>query len=617
MSEMLHKLRQARDREIVSEISYQFCDFLKRTKPDCPDEVLLAACLVSERNREGDVCVELDRNAEQRLFADSAGSYSGIRSPGSEQWLEACRGSHCVGSPGEATPLILDRRNRLYLQKYWRYEREVADRLLSRASLDNDRRGAPVGTGISRQRLNALFGENEGETNWQKVAAYTALSKNLTVISGGPGTGKTYTVAKILVLLAESESCRHMALAAPTGKAAARLRESVRDYLDEMELDEAVRDRIPEEAFTVHKLLGARKHRSEYRYSRKNPLPYDAVVVDEVSMVDLAMMYRLLDALPAKSKLILLGDKDQLASVEAGAVLGSICEYDSNRFSPEFMDSSEAFALNIPQGCAAADPKPITDHIVLLEKNYRFGSDSGIGSLSEAILAGDPDAAVKILESEDRPDVELKAFDDADDFREIMRVFADSYFDALRKAGGAEEAIGLISRFGILGVHRRGPLGTIRINNLVEQLLRTGGQIPPDREWYDGKPVMATRNDYSLGLRNGDLGITLTDEEGRIRVWFEKEEGEAVSFHPSRLSHVETSFAVTVHKSQGSEFDNVAIILPGRTSKISTRELLYTAVTRARKRVTIVGSTGVLRESITRGAVRSSGLRDKLWDDPK
>lgn len=620
MSDYLKKLEKARDRDFISEISFQFCEFLKRIEPDCPPEVLLAACLASERKEQGDVCVELQNEAGKLLFEEGRESGIGIEAPDPDTWAAACRASTSVGNPGEQKPLILDAAHRLYLQKYWKYERELADRLLEMVSREEE----ILDLKWAGERLDSLFkDETPGEgPDRQKLAVFTALLQNLTVISGGPGTGKTTTVAKILVLLAETGNYNHMVLAAPTGKAAARLKESVLQELEKLEKDvPGFRKRgtsnspiqIPDEAFTVHKLLGARKYSSDFRYGSDNPLPYDVVVVDEVSMVDLAMMYRLAGALPKQAKLILLGDKDQLASVEAGAVLASICNYATNRFSEDFISRAGEVGLTVPDSSREPSPKPLTDHIVLLEKSYRFGRESGIGHLAAAILSGNPKESLEILEDNTYPDIALKSYENPSGLGEILMDFLNGYSEALEKISDIADALRLISRFGLLCVHRRGPLGSEQINHLAEHLMRENGLIPAASEWYAGKPVMATRNDYSLGLRNGDLGITLRDDQGGLKVFFKKNEEEHLSFYPSRLSYVETAYAITVHKSQGSEFDNVAVFLPGKTSPVSTKELLYTAVTRARNSCTIVGSRQVFRESISQKAARSSGLREHLW----
>ncbi|MDX1618914.1 MAG: exodeoxyribonuclease V subunit alpha [Balneolaceae bacterium] len=617
MSEGMDRLATARDREAISEISFQFCDFLSRTDPKCPAEVLLAGCLASERKGEGDVCVELEREAGKTHF--TGGGHSGWRAPELAEWVATCRSSHCVGEPGEDRPLILDAGNRLYLQKYWEYERALADRLVSMADMEEmEAEMDPVRMG---ERLDALFGPETSDTgtDWQKVAAFTACTKKLTVISGGPGTGKTHTVANILVLLAGSGIAKRIALSAPTGKAAARLKQSVMSSMEEMQPEPAVRELIPDEAFTVHKLLGARRRNSGFRYGEDNPLPYDLVVVDEVSMVDLAMMYRLAVALPRRGRLILLGDKDQLASVEAGAVLGSICAREHNRFTPAFTEWAGESGLEIPQAHIDRNPGPLTDHIVLLKKSYRFDSESGIGRLSAAILQGDPDAAVELLRSDSYPDTELREFSDLDGLKKVLNGFVRGYFEPPGSGSDVGAAIDRLSKFVLLCVHRRGPLGAVQINALVEQLLRRERRIPPADDWYVGKPVVATGNDYTLGLRNGDLGITLRDEEGDLKVYFRKEKEDAgagyLSYYPSRLTHIDTAYAMTVHKSQGSEFDRVGLILPGRVSRISTRELLYTAITRARENVTVVGSPDVVRGTIAQRAVRSSGLQELLWSD--
>ncbi|MDZ7693447.1 MAG: exodeoxyribonuclease V subunit alpha [Balneolaceae bacterium] len=608
MDKLMNDLAKLRDLDEISEIAYQFSEFLRRLDPNCARDVLLAGCLVAQRTEEGDVCVELTQVAASSIFGK--GTDSAINAPSLDDWERALRNSKLVGLPGDARPLILDESGRLYLQKFWKYEARLAEQLLERACKEPEM----ASDSDLKRELDSLFGTDLDEVDWQKVAAWSAIRNKLTIISGGPGTGKTTTVIKILILMAKLGSLEHMALAAPTGKAASRLMESITGALDRIKPEKSILQQLPDDAVTLHKLLGARRHGGGFRYNRENPLPYNLVVIDEASMVDLALMVRLVDALPKNAKLILLGDKDQLASVEAGAVLGSICAKRQNKFSSACLKSAKEIGLKIPETALESSPKPLTDHIVLLEKSYRFGEDSGIGKLSSAILSGDTQNTLEVLEPKKFEDTTIISFKDLSGFKQILSKMLQRNFRKIVEERSVHRALNLISHLGILCVHRRGPLGANQVNLLAEQLLRDSGQIPATREWYIGKPVMVTRNDYSLGLRNGEIGLTLQDEQGELKVYFPKREGEYSAFLPSRLSFTETAYAITVHKSQGSEFEEVVVVLPAHVSAISTRELLYTAVTRARKRCTIIGSPKVLSGAVDRSINRSSGLEDRLWD---
>lgn len=615
MREIIHQLKYLRDRERLPELSFQFCLFLQRMEEKCPDEVLLAGALLTARLAEGSVCIDLERESGRALFRENSesSSRSGIEAPELEKWIKNCQKSLCVGKPGDHTPLVLDPSNRLYLQKYWKRETRLAKRL-------KDMAGKTAKTTIPdhdpvkvKRMMDRLFGDKGEGVSWQKVAALTALRQQLTIISGGPGTGKTTTVVNILQLLGNLYEDFHVALAAPTGKAASRLKESVRQKLETNGPGEGSPGDIPGRAFTLHKLLGARVDRSGFRHNADNPLPYDLVVVDEASMVDLMLMARLVDALRDDTSLILVGDKDQLASVEAGAVLASICHHRENRFTGNYIEMASKYGIDIPIHFMEDGGGELTDHIVLLEKSYRFTKNSGIGNLASAILEGDTSRVIEILQSGEYEDVNLLEFERSDQLANMLLKTTGSYFKTINKSIDPGTAIDRVKTGTILCVHRRGPLGTEHVNQLTERLLRREGRIPITGKWYHGKPVIITRNDYSLGLRNGEIGLVLENEEGRLKVYFREDEETLRSINPYRLSHYETAYAVTVHKSQGSEFEDVTIVLPQLSSPVSTRELLYTAVTRARNRCVLVGSVDIIREAIASRAHRSSGLKERLW----
>ena len=490
------------------------------------------------------------------------------------------RGVRLVGNQDDRElPLILFR-GRLYLQKYFLYESRLAAklRLMARREYNGGRE--------TEKLLDLYFGVAGDERDWQREAARVAVQKGLTIISGGPGTGKTTTIVKLLAVLLRLENREMMTgLCAPTGKAAMRLQQAVRTGGAALGLPGGIIDRIAGEAMTIHRLLGVKKYSSGFRHDRNNPLAHDLLVVDEASMVDLALMSKLVDALKPASRLVLLGDKDQLVSVESGAVLA-----DCIRSLPE--------------------------NTVELKKTYRF--ESGIRELSRAINEGDTVAAWAVFEDRKIDNVTL--------LREDIAGFVGrkygTYMAAVTGGGDGDIQFDAVfrafSRFQVLCAVHYGEKGVEGINRQVEYSL--AASAPPEissrvlpGEWYPGKPVMVTRNDYSLGIYNGDIGICLPDRDtGELKIWFEGRGGRYMGCFPSRLPPHETAFAITIHKSQGSEFDEVLLVLPDGENRVLCRELLYTGVTRAGKHVTLAGEKEVFEYGLNRPVRRFSGLREHL-----
>jgi len=594
-----------------SDLDLQFARLAERLGgPESP-ELALAAALASRARAEGHICLDLADLAGCSLPADGSEARS---CPPLGRWLEVLARSAAVGSPGDWRPLVLDG-TRLYLYRYWDYERKLAEGLRSRAARDPEKIDGPA----LREGLKRLFPPGGKETDWQKAAAFTAVTKRLCILSGGPGTGKTYTVAKILALLLEQagEPGYRIALAAPTGKAAARLQESIRDVGRSLPCADSIRDRLPDEAATIHRLLGSLPGTASFRHDAAHPLAVDAVVVDEASMVDLALFSRLVQSLPARARLILLGDRDQLASVEAGAVLGDLC--DTGRDHGYSRHHRDRYRKTTGEALPAADPQDepaiLGDCIVGLRKSWRFGEDSGIRGASLAINGGDGRRALDLARSGrfadlrwldlPRPDALPRLLEER--LGELIADFADPADPAA--------SLALLDRFRILCALREGPYGVAAVNGLVERIFRRLGVIRPEGRWYAGRPVMVTRNDYSLRLFNGDVGRILPDREagGELRAFFRTPDGSLRSLPPARLPEHETVWATTVHKSQGSEFDRVLLVLPDRDAPVLTRELLYTAVTRARQRVEICGRSAVFTAACGCRIARFSGLRDALW----
>jgi len=585
----------------LNEIDRQFAAFMLRQAGSTDPHLEAAAALLSRGVVAGDVCLDL----ASALKEGDAAAF-GIESLSA--WEERLRSFPVVGAPGDFRPLILDEANRLYLHRYWRYEQELAEAILNRVA------AAHIDKALLKQGIARLFPQGTTEeTDWQRVAALAAVSRRFCVISGGPGTGKTSTVVKVLALLLEqqgADSCR-VALAAPTGKAAARLKESIAGGA---QFTEEVRGLIPEDVFTLHRLLGYLKGSCSFRHHRENPLPYDVVIVDEASMVSLPLMAKLVDALRSDTRLILLGDRDQLASVEAGAVLGDICNSGgAEGFSRSFAAlAAELSGDRLPVQEATG---PLGDAVVLLKKSYRFASTSGIGTVGALVNAGLAAAALTAFKNDQYPDISLAQTPPAAGLAEALARRIVAGFADYLQAESPEQAFAHFGRFRILCVMRSGPFGVEAVNKLVEERLAKAGLIKPGGRWYAGEPVMITRNDYNVGLFNGDVGLILPDAESgnELRAFFPSGAGGMRKVLPLRLPEHEKAFAMTIHKSQGSEFDRVLTILPDRDAPILTRELIYTAITRAKKSVELLGADELFLTAVTRRITRRSGLRERLW----
>lgn len=608
---------------VLSAVDLALARRLGRLAGETRASVLLATALVSRAVRHGHVCLDLGRVVEEGPPPDEAGTpVAGVALPARADWAAALRDSPLAtsgaGSAGPA-PLVLDAADRLYLRRYWLYEQTLAEAIAARAAAAVDGLDdARLAEGLTR--LFGAPGRLEGPDR-QRLAACVAVTRRFCVVSGGPGTGKTHTVVRILALaieqaLAAGHAPPRIALMAPTGKAAARLQESVRQGAepDRLPCDAAVRAAIPETASTIHRALGAtRRGPLPFRRHRGHPLRADLVVVDEASMVDLALMARLFDALPSDARIVLLGDQDQLASVEAGAVLGDIC----NRGAPRAV--SAAFAARVgaltgePLTVAARTPAAtgIWDDIVPLERSYRFAH--GISALAQAVNAGDRGAVWTALsEREDLNWLEPGADGGLGAGGERLVLTG---LEAFRHAATPRERLRALDRFRVLCAHRRGPGGVEALNGQIERLLAAHDVIRPDGEWYVGRPILVTRNDYQLRLFNGDVGIIAAapEDSSRRQAVFIAPDGSERCLSPSRLPPHETVFAMSVHKSQGSEFDAVAVVLPPEPSPVVSRELLYTAVTRARHVATVIGPRVVVDHAVTHAIARASGLRDRLW----
>jgi exodeoxyribonuclease V alpha subunit len=606
-------------RGVLSALDVELARSLSELAGEAREEVMLALALASNAVQRGHVCLDLRRLRAAPLLDAEGVAIPDVTLPPHDQWIGTLRSCpELIGDGSAWTPLVLDEVNRLYLQRYHRYQQQLARRLRARATSLVE-----VSAPVLRDGLARLFVDDDGLSE-QKLAAVVAVSQRLAIVSGGPGTGKTTTVLKILALLQEQALATRnqplrLALLAPTGKAARRLQESIHARLADLAVQQSVREALEVTPSTIHRALGFQPRTpTRFRHDADNPLAADVVLVDEASMVDLALMAKLAAAVRTDAHLVLLGDKDQLASVQAGAILGDMWGDTGGRaYSRAFLDRmAELTGQDVPRVAGSRGPG-IQDALVQLTKSYRYQATSGIAALARAINRGDGDAAMAVLEGEGAMPYGEAAMLELHEQRPVTGALAASVeagFGPMLRCNDPRSRLELMSRFRILCAHRRGALGVETLNVLVEEHLERAGLLSADTPFYDGRPILVTRNDYQLELFNGDVGVMCKVGDS-CRAFFFGERGTLRSIHPGRLPPHETVFAMTVHKSQGSEFDRVAVLLPERSSPILTRELVYTAVSRARRSVDIHGSEQVLRQAVARRIERASGLRDALWYD--
>lgn len=604
------------EKGVLRAIDRQWIEQLCQHVGERRDAVHLAGALCSAYLGAGHICIDLatlwhtpPKDIKAPVWQSALVHYQ-IESV--ESWCRTLQGSRLVAMSADLSdkPMVLSG-TRLYLFRYFDYEQQVLRYLRRQCQV------APFD--LDASILSALFPSSNEAIDWQKVAVANAASLPFSVISGGPGTGKTTTVTKLLALLVAQSLAQgrllRIELAAPTGKAAARLTESIANAKASLPLDDGIRSAIPEQASTLHRLLGSEFGRSRFKHHKDNPLHLDVLLVDEVSMVDLPMMAKLIDAMPAHARLILLGDKDQLASVEAGSVLGDITfGIDRAYFQPEWAQRL-AHLTGEPLGSLGNAAAPaISRALTLLRTSYRFDENSGIGHLAKAMNAGDASAVLRCLQA-DYADVHWCVPEEGQTKADIATLAKgyDEYWEAVRQAKPIAELYQMFSRYQILTAVRQGEFGVEKINAQLEGYFYQRGRVKDPYVWYPGKAVMLTRNDASLGLFNGDIGLCMPDECQRLRVWFMQSDGTFSGLLPSRLSEYETVFAMTVHKSQGSEFDQVALLLPLISSPVLSKELLYTGITRAKKTFTLWGASALIRSATKTRIQRDSGLLDALW----
>ena len=625
---------------ILHEADVQVAGAVARTVPGTSDQALLATALCVRALQLGHVCVvinevagtvAIEAHGDQIVAghnAEPAAAIDDLPWPDPTGWAEALRSSDAVTvrdpDSGDAAgpvdesvirPLVFDG-ERVYLERYWRYERQVGDLLLNQPNGPSNE--SVIHSEADEAAIDAVLDQFFGAENsdqpdlqrpdlqrpdlqrpdLQRQGARVALTRRITVLAGGPGTGKTHTVARLLAALHQlalnNDRPLQVALAAPTGKAAARMTEAVHQAVAAANMPEAsAQPLLANEAGTIHRLLGYRDGIS-FRHDRTNPLPHDVVVVDETSMVALPLMARLLDALRPDARVVLVGDPFQLASVEAGAVLGDVV--------------GPATDLD------AAPDGPLADSIVVLQQVHRFAVDSAIAALADAVRSGDADRAMDVLGGDDSSDVQWIDPTDHKALGQLRRMVVSGAADVARAAreGEAGDALDRAMDLKVLCGTRFGPLGSYAWRDHLEhQLPKLVHGLSTDRSYYVGRPVIITSNDYVTGVFNGDTGIVIQDD-GRTVVAMPGPNGIRLVL-PSQLAAVETWWAMTIHKSQGSEFTHAVVSLPDARSRVLTRELLYTGITRGKDQVTVVATEAALRRAIDNPVARASGLRARLW----
>ncbi|HIJ77833.1 MAG: exodeoxyribonuclease V subunit alpha [Desulfobulbaceae bacterium] len=579
-----------------------FVRLLQQLDPDAGPMVLLLTAFARKAVSAGHVCVELASLAKTPILAGEEENRAVHEWwPPLAEMEEALAESRLIGDGREVTPLVYEQ-GRLYLHRYWTYEQGLAEAILARA----DDADLAVDQELVAADLAQVFADQQGRINKEQYqACLQAAKKQLLIISGGPGTGKTTVVVRILsqLLIQAKRTGAHrprIILLAPTGKAAARLTESIRQRKNDLLIAPEIKEEIPEQASTIHRALGYNPQKpTSFRHNRHNYLDGDIVIVDEASMVDMALMAKLFEAVSPLAKLILLGDKNQLASVEAGSILGDIC--------------------SVVAADASTQPAafPLADCVVSLSKSFRFALDRGIGSFAGAVEAGDIAQALAVLHDPAQPEISLLAADDQAAHSAGIDALILAGYQEMLTAGSPLAALENLSKFRVLCAHRRGPGGVGHFNLLTEKILKGQGLISLDNIWYQGRPILITANDYKLRLFNGDTGVVWPDAvDGTLKVFFPGSAPDSLrAFPPMRLPAHETAFAMTIHKSQGSEFDMVMLVLPNQESAVLTRELLYTGVTRAREQVVIVGSDQLVESALNRRVNRVSGLGERIMAD--
>ncbi|WP_198265050.1 exodeoxyribonuclease V subunit alpha [sulfur-oxidizing endosymbiont of Gigantopelta aegis] len=589
------------------------------------DDILLHSIMAcSSALREGHTCLKLDTKSNDASFWQNKDEDKpGYQFPDRDSWHQHLSALNI--KPDDGQTLVYEHR-RLYLRRYWQFEVELANILMAliskKAVVDKGH-----GKENAKQILQQLFPDTASdELDWQKIAVANALMRQFTIIAGGPGTGKTFTVTKVLsALQALASNNLHIAMVAPTGKAAQRLNESIQKakavLLENNLATIETLDSIPDSASTLHRLLGVIPGSHDFRFAENKKLPYDVVLVDEISMIDLALMTRLMRAIDADCRIIMLGDADQLPSVAAGSVLSDLTPRQTPAYSLESHDIlADLTGLDLP--VQTADHLNL-DYLTVLQKSHRFDGVGEIGRLASQVIKGSVENSWQILKQGEKQIEQIKEAS----FKTWLEQMVERYYVPLFEIKGNDEqailqAFNQLNQFRLLAATRAGHHGVDNINDIVENYLQAKGLITGSKEFYPGRPIMITENHYGVKLYNGDTGLIWQQQgdeqddmqESKLQAFFpENDSLRRISL--ARLPHVETVYAMTIHKTQGSEFTHVALVLPEIDSQILSRELLYTGITRASKRLSIWAEQNIWRIAVSRKVQRYSGLEKRLFDE--
>ena len=591
---------------ITDDIHRQFAEYFEEPA------IWPYAYLLSQKLTEGNICISVDD------VPDNLNSTPYSKSITAKELISF---KHLVSKQDVLTTPFILHNDRLYFQRYFKYETSIIDKLKTLIAAEKtvlaNRMSQLESQRTLIQSLNTDYKLDnltpKEKVDWQLVAVTQALLNNFTIITGGPGTGKTTTLAKLLIVLYALEPNAKVALAAPTGKASMRMLESLKSST--LNFTEETKAKIGQLVpSTIHSLLGYKRESVNFKHNAENPLPYNWVVVDEASMIDVPMFSKLLAAIGDNTRIILLGDKDQLASVEAGSLLGDLCQTlpSLNQFSNETAQWINTFITDDDRKINADfinDAKQLlVGHIIELKYSHRFNSQGAIGKVSRAVIDGKVDEVKALIENAQGTNVIVDQKNDP----ALLENFVAGYAAFINEPA-IHLALKKLNELRVLVAVRQGPRGLYAINKAIELHLRKKALIKPDDEFYENRPIMITRNMYDLGLLNGDTGIMRKDASGNMKVWFEDGQGGIKSVLPAYLNYSETAFAMTIHKSQGSEFDHVMVILPeGTSNALLTRELLYTGITRAKSSITIQGEMATIEHAVNSCVKRISGITGRI-----
>nr|BET44736.1 MAG: exodeoxyribonuclease V subunit alpha [Candidatus Aschnera chinzeii] len=576
--------------------------------------LLLIFTLLSYNTRLGHTCLLINKINFNFLFKicnhqiayeiwDAAGS------PDNNIIYHKIKYAHAVSNTiNVKKPLILIN-NKLYFQRMWNNEGIVANFFKSNLT-------QKINTNKLSSLLNSLFIVSK-DINWQKLAIIIAVTNKISIISGGPGTGKTTIISDLIYILLKLNNQLIIKLAAPTGKAAVKLTFALQNFFLKFHISPKQQIIFPTFAQTIHSLLGINMNLTSAYYNINNKLLLDVLIIDEASMIDLSMMVKLIHALPKHAYLILLGDKDQLGSVEPGSIFYDLCSYANYGYDNKTIKQIQNITGYKLNNLSVNDDVKINNIICILQKNYRFNKTSNIGNLATAIKNGDINHVNTIITKQTK-NIIFDNINNPDSYQQFFLNIVNNYYKylVLIKTYNYNNILNTFNQYRLLVALKNGPYGVIQLNNTIEKILYRKKIINlslGDRNKnYEGRPIIITQNNYNLGLFNGDIGILLKDTKSTLKAFFQFPNGNIKHFTLTALPPYETAFAMTIHKSQGSEFENISILLPSIDTPIVTKELIYTAITRAKKQINICGNKNVFLQAIKKVMIRDSGLVERL-----